>query len=110
MDQPGVYFTLDVPFVSIVGLYTNVLEGPGVISTQGGKYPSLAGGQLDFMRAELQRIAPARKAGERGRASRHHRLPPPVSRPCSSGVPRSGEVRPFGCPYRVAAAGFWLLP
>jgi 3',5'-cyclic AMP phosphodiesterase CpdA len=66
MDQPGVYFTLDAPFVSIVGLYTNVLEGPGVISTQGGKYPSLAGDhQLDFLKAELQRLAPARKAGER---------------------------------------------
>jgi len=48
MDQPGVYFTLDAPIVSIVGLYTNVLEGPGVISTQGGKYPTLAGDhQLD---------------------------------------------------------------
>lgn len=66
MDQPGVYFTLDAPFVSIVGLYTNVLEGPGVISSQGDKYPALAGDhQLDFLRAELQRLAPARKAGER---------------------------------------------
>ncbi len=27
MTQPGVYFTLDAPFVSIIGLYTNVLEG-----------------------------------------------------------------------------------
>ena len=35
MDQPGVYFTLDAPFVSIVGLYTNVLEGPGVIISAG---------------------------------------------------------------------------
>ncbi|MBV9942447.1 MAG: metallophosphoesterase, partial [Solirubrobacterales bacterium] len=34
MTQPGVYFTLDAPFVSIVGLYTNVLHGPGVISSQ----------------------------------------------------------------------------
>ena len=66
MDQPGVYFTLDAPFVSIVGLYSNVLEGPGVISTQGGKYPSLQGDhQLDFLKAELKRLAPARKAGER---------------------------------------------
>src|SRR5206468_5942540 len=66
MDQPGVYFTLDAPFVSVVGLYTNVLEGPGVISTQGGKYPTLAGDhQFEFLTAELQRLAPARKAGER---------------------------------------------
>ena len=39
MTQPGVYFTLDAPFVSIIGLYTNVLEGPGVISSQGGHVP-----------------------------------------------------------------------
>jgi hypothetical protein len=66
MDQPGVYFTLDAPFVSIVGLYTNVLEGPGVISSQAGKYPTLEGDpQLAFLQAELERLAPARKAGER---------------------------------------------
>ena len=34
MTQPGVYFTLDAPFVSIIGLYTNVLEDPGVISSR----------------------------------------------------------------------------
>jgi calcineurin-like phosphoesterase family protein len=34
MTQPGVYFTLEAPFVSIIGLYTNVLEGPGVISSE----------------------------------------------------------------------------
>lgn len=43
MNQPGVYFTLDAPFVSIVGLYTNVLDGPGVLSTQGGHYPDAGG-------------------------------------------------------------------
>ena len=26
MTQPGVYFTLDAPMVSIIGLYSNVLE------------------------------------------------------------------------------------
>jgi hypothetical protein len=78
MDQPGVYFTLDAPFVSIIGLYTNVLEGPGVISTQGGKYPALAGDhQLDFLTTELQRLAPARKAGERAVIIACHH--PPVS-------------------------------
>lgn len=39
---------------------------PGVISTQGGAYPALSGDhRLDFLRAELQRLAPIRKAGER---------------------------------------------
>jgi hypothetical protein len=66
MDQPGVYFTLDAPFVSIVGLYTNVLEGPGVISSHDGKYPILDGDhQLEFLQAELQRLAPERKARKR---------------------------------------------
>ena len=35
MDRPGVYFTLDAPFVSIIGLFTNALEGPGIISPRG---------------------------------------------------------------------------
>ncbi len=39
MTQPGVYFTLDAPYVSIIGLYSNVLDGPGVISSPGGKFP-----------------------------------------------------------------------
>jgi hypothetical protein len=78
MDQPGVYFTLDAPFVSVVGLYTNVLEGPGVISTQNGKYPALQGDhQLDWLKTELKRLAPARKAMERAVIVVCHH--PPVS-------------------------------
>ncbi len=76
MTQPGVYFTLDAPFVSIVGLYTNVLEGPGVISSQGGKYP-IGDDQLQFLTSELTRLRPAREAGERAViVACHH---PPVS-------------------------------
>lgn len=63
MTQPGVYFTLDAPFVSIIGLYTNVLEGPGVISSQGGKYP-VSDEQLQFLQAELTRLKPLRDAGQ----------------------------------------------
>jgi hypothetical protein len=65
MTQPGVYFTLDAPFVSVIGLYTNVLEGPGVISSQGGKYPALDDAQLTFLTAELARLKPDREAGKR---------------------------------------------
>src|SRR5580704_14917721 len=36
MIQPGVYFTFDAPFVRILGVYSNVLEDPGVISGQNG--------------------------------------------------------------------------
>jgi hypothetical protein len=63
MTQPGVYFTLDAPFVSIIGLYSNVLEGPGVISSQGGHYP-INDDQLTFLQSELTRLKPARDAGQ----------------------------------------------
>ena len=48
MTQPGAYFTLDAPFVSIIGLYSNVLEHPGVISSQGGHF-ALPDDQLTFL-------------------------------------------------------------
>jgi hypothetical protein len=64
MTQPGVYFTLDAPFVSIIGLYSNVLDGPGVISSQGGHYP-ICDDQLAFLKAELIRLKPDHDAGHR---------------------------------------------
>lgn len=60
MDQPGVYFTLDAPFVSIIGLYTNVLEGPGIISS-----PKIGNAQLEFLKSELARLKPEREAKKR---------------------------------------------
>jgi Calcineurin-like phosphoesterase len=65
MNQPGVYFTLDAPFVSIIGLYTNVLDGPGVLSSQEGHYPDVGDEQLAFLKDELKRLKPERQAGER---------------------------------------------
>jgi kumamolisin len=65
MNQPGVYFTLDAPFVSVIGLYSNVLEGPGVISSEGGRYEKVGDEQLEFLVAELERLKPQRVAGER---------------------------------------------
>jgi Calcineurin-like phosphoesterase len=76
MTQPGVYFTLDAPLVSIVGLYTNVLEGPGVLSSQQGKYP-IGDDQLQFLTAELTRLKPLRAVGERAVIIACHH--PPVS-------------------------------
>jgi len=103
MDQPGVYFTLDAPFVSIVGLYTNVLESPGVISSQKGAYPTLAGDeQLHFLEAELARLAPARKAGERAVVVACHH--PPASVDASHGG-STGLARDIDTASR--AAGFW---
>lgn len=63
MTQPGVYFTLDAPMVSIIGLYTNVLEGPGVISSQGNRYP-ITDEQIQFLKSELIRLKSAQSAGQ----------------------------------------------
>lgn len=77
MTQPGVYFALDAPFVSIVGLYSNVLDGgPGIISSQGGHF-AIGDEQLAFLTAELERLRPAREKGERAvLVAVHH---PPLS-------------------------------
>ncbi len=87
MNQPGVYFTLDAPFVSIVGLYTNVIDGPGVLSTQGGRYPEAGDEQLEFLKAELKRLKPEREAGERAVIVACHHPPASVSEhPGSAGL------------------------
>src|SRR5580704_14860557 len=77
MTQPGVCFTLDAPFVSIIGLYSNVMDsGGGIISSQGGHFP-IVDDQLDFLKSELTRLKPQRKAGERAViVAVHH---PPLS-------------------------------
>lgn len=76
MTQPGVYFTLDAPFVSIIGLYSNVLDGPGVISSQGGHFP-ISDEQITFLESELRRLKPEREAGKRAViVAVHH---PPLS-------------------------------
>jgi hypothetical protein len=54
-NQPGVYYTLEAPFVRIFALYSNVLEDPGVISDEGGQYPYLGQTQVDFLKTALAR-------------------------------------------------------
>jgi hypothetical protein len=61
--QPAVYFTLEAPFARILGLYSNCLEDPGIISDQGGKYPYLGQFQIDFLKAALARIKQEKFAG-----------------------------------------------
>ena len=56
MTQPGVYFALDAPFVRIIGLFSNALEDPGVISNLDGKWPAVSNVQTDFLRAQLRLI------------------------------------------------------
>jgi hypothetical protein len=63
MIQPGVFFTLEAPFVRILGIYSNMLENPGVISstkdpTKSGtaKFPNLSDVQLEYLAAALGRV------------------------------------------------------
>ena len=59
MTQPGVYFTLDAPFVRIIGLFSNALEDPGLISSQKNqttKWPGVPDVQLAYLTAQLQNI------------------------------------------------------
>jgi len=56
MIQPGVYFTLEAPFVRILGLYSNVLEDPGVISGENGQNTVLDNRQIAFLTAALERV------------------------------------------------------
>jgi hypothetical protein len=56
MIQPGVYFTMEAPFVRFLGLYSNVLEDPGVISDENGTYTTLDQRQVAFLTAALRRV------------------------------------------------------
>jgi hypothetical protein len=64
MIQPGPYFTLAAdPFVRVLGIYSNMLENPGIISstqdpkTGKAKFPDISDAQLDYLEAALTRIA-----------------------------------------------------
>ena len=63
MTQPGVYFALDAPFVRIIGLFSNALEDPGVISSENGKWSAVPDYQLQFLAAQLQRAKKEKYAG-----------------------------------------------
>jgi 3',5'-cyclic AMP phosphodiesterase CpdA len=103
MTQPGVYFTLDAPMVSIIGLYTNVLEGPGVLTDEGGHYAALKGDrQYDWLVGELQRLAPLRKALDRAVILACHH--PPASADLTHGG-TTGLADDLDRAF--TAAGFW---
>jgi Calcineurin-like phosphoesterase len=101
MTQPGVYFTLDAPFVSIIGLYSNVLDGPGVISSQNNHFP-IGDDQLTFLQAELKRLKPDRMAGKRAIiVAVHH---PPLSADAKHGGSTGVQTDLDAC---CKAAGLW---
>lgn len=63
MTQPGVYFTLDAPFVRIIGLFSNSLEDPGVISSENGHWSQVPDFQLSYLTAQLTKIRDEKYAG-----------------------------------------------
>jgi hypothetical protein len=69
MIQPGVYYTFEAPLIRILGIYSNMLENPGVISSTKnpttGKpaFPQLSDVQLDYLTAALTRVKQEKFAG-----------------------------------------------
>jgi hypothetical protein len=63
MTQPGVYFALDAPFVRVLGLFSNALEDPGLISSEKGHWPGVPDYQLEFLQAQLEKIRDEKYAG-----------------------------------------------
>jgi hypothetical protein len=59
MIEPYLFFTLEAPFVKIIGLYSNDGEGPGILDPDGDT------AQLDFLEAEFKRAAKARPGDSR---------------------------------------------
>ncbi len=53
--EPGVYFALEAPYVRILGLFSNALEDPGVISSENGQWATIPDYQLEFLTAQLAR-------------------------------------------------------
>ncbi len=71
MTQPGVYFTLDAPFVRVIALFSNSLEDPGLISSEKGKWAAVPDYQLEYLAAQLKRVKDENYQGAVLLASHH---------------------------------------
>lgn len=99
MIEPGVYFTFDAPFVRVLGIYSNVLEDPGVISSEGGTN-SLDDRQIAFLTAALKRVKTENYAGAVIVAVHH---PPYTGGAIHGGSPKMLADIDSAC----TAAGVW---
>jgi len=59
MTQPGVYFTLNAPFLMIIGLYSNTGETAGVINDA-----TTGTAQIEFLQSQLTAAAARRAAAD----------------------------------------------
>src|SRR5262249_31584250 len=97
---PGVYYTLDAELVRILCLYSNALEDPGVISSEGGQWPEVTDVQLKFLDAALRRLKSEEYAGAIVIAVHH----PPMT----AGRRHGGSVRMLADIDKACeAAGVW---
>ncbi len=60
VSQPGVYWSLEAPLMDLIGLYSNVAEGPGYIADS-----MIGNKQKDWLSQTLTKIKQARSAGAR---------------------------------------------
>jgi hypothetical protein len=98
--QPGVFYTFDAPFVRILGIYSNVLEDPGVISSEGNTDSPVSDIQLDYLTAALGRAKSENYAGAMIIAVHHP--------PFTYGSQHSGSPRMLQDLDQCAnTAGFW---
>ena len=81
MTEPGVYWLLDAPFVQIIGLYSNIADGPGYLTGAGGDTS-----QTKWLTQALKGVAASRKGGGRKAliVAVHH---PPYSNGGHAGSP-----------------------
>jgi hypothetical protein len=108
--QPGVYFTLEAPFVRIIGLYSNCLEDPGVISSQRGSkkpYPGMPDVQLDFLQAALTRAKKEKKPGAVIIAVHHPAYVAVTGSDTSVATHGSSPLMLAEIDAACASAGFW---
>ena len=99
MIQPSVFFTFDAPFVRILGIYSNVLEDPGVISSEGSSASPVDDRQIAFLTAALTRAKEEDYTGAVIVAVHH---PPYTYGSVHSGSPRMLQ----DIDQVIAAAGF----
>jgi len=91
MTQPGVYWLLNAPFVQIIGLYSNIAEGPGhLMGARNDK------SQVDWLASTLAEIVKGRKAGKRKALlfAVHH---PPYSNGGHAGSPDMLKMMDQAC-------------
>jgi hypothetical protein len=100
MIQPGVYYTLEAPFLRLLGIYSNALEDPGVISTEGNTRRTLNDDQLTYLKTALARCKSENYTGAVLVAVHHP--------PFTGGVNHGGSPRMLQDMDDAATqAGFW---